>query len=375
MSGDACEAERAEFQAFVDARIAPYAAEFDRDERVPSVVIEAMADAGYLGYTLPEAWGGRGKGAIAWGYLNEHVGRGCSSLRSLLTVHEMVAQALVHWGTEAARAEWLPRLASGRTTAAFALTESNSGSDARDIEATADVIAGGYVLNGVKRWISFGQIAGVFLVFARCEGQPGAFLVERHSPGVTAAPLAGLLGLRASMAADVHFRDCHVPESALVGRVGFGLSHVAGQALNDGRYSVAWGCVGIAHACLTASMHHASQRRQSGEYLKDHQLVRRMLTEMIVNVRAARLLCLDAGRLKEARDPKGVVQTSVAKYFSARAAARAARDAVQIHGARGCAADAAVARHFRDAKVMEIIEGTDEIHQLTIAEHGFQPES
>ena len=358
------------FRAFVDEYVRPYAAQFDADERIPPPVIDRIAAAGYLGYALPAEWGGGGNGLVSWGLLNEHIGRGCSSLRSLLTVHAMVAHTLVKWGTDWQRSHWLARLATGQTIAAFALSEPNSGSDAGAMATTARQVDDGYVLDGIKSWISFGQIAGVFLVFARCEGRPGAFLVERDSAGLEVVPVKGLLGLRGSMVADLHLTSCLIPRAALVGALGFGLSHVAGWALDLGRYSVAWGSVGIAQACLDASTRYASQRQQSGALLKDHQLIRRMLTEMIVNVQAARLLCLDAGRLKEARDPRAVLQTSIAKYFSARAAARSARDAVQIHGANGCSADYPVARHFRDAKIMQIIEGSDEIQQLAIAEHG-----
>jgi alkylation response protein AidB-like acyl-CoA dehydrogenase len=287
----------------------------------------------------------------------------------------MVSHTLLHWATPAARDRWLPQLAAGRALAAFALSEPNSGSDARAMETTARRVADGFTLHGVKKWISFGQIADLFLVFARCDGQPAAFLVERHTPGVAITPVGGLLGLRASMVADVRFDDCRVADDALVGRCGFGLSHVAGQALDFGRYSVAWGCVGVAHACLAASMAYAGERKQAGGYLKDHQLIQRMLTNMIVDVRAARLLCLEAGRLKDARDPRGVLQTSIAKYFSSGAAARASRDAVQIHGAHGCTAASVVARHFRDAKILQLVEGTDEIHQLAIASHAFDLES
>jgi alkylation response protein AidB-like acyl-CoA dehydrogenase len=160
-----------------------------------------------------------------------------------------------------------------------------------------------------------------------------------------------------------------VPAENLVGRAGFGLSHVAASALDYGRYSVAWGCVGLLRACLEASVRHAHERRQFGSLLKDHQLIRRMLTDMMTDARAARLLCLRAGNLKDAGDPSASVETLVAKYFAARAAMRAAGDAVQIHGAVGCSAESPVSRYFRDAKVMEIIEGSNEIQQLTIADY------
>jgi glutaryl-CoA dehydrogenase (non-decarboxylating) len=153
----------------------------------------------------------------------------------------------------------------------------------------------------------------------------------------------------------------------MVGRPGFGISHVMGAALDQGRYSVACGSVGIAQACLDASLAYARERQQFGQPLFEHQLVRAMLTDMITNVRAARLLCMRAGYLRDIGDPGAIAETSVAKYFASTAANRAAADAVQIHGANGCHEDFPVSRYFRDAKVMEIIEGSTQIQQSTIA--------
>ena len=160
-----------------------------------------------------------------------------------------------------------------------------------------------------------------------------------------------------------------MPAENLVGKIGFGFSHVGSVALDHGRYSVAWGCVGITQACLEACLQYVNERRQFGSLLRDHQLIRRMISDMATNVRAARLMCMHAGRLRDAGDPSAAVETQIAKYFASCAAAKTASDAVQIHGANGCSADYPVARHYRDAKVMEIIEGSNEIQQLTIADH------
>jgi len=154
--------------------------------------------------------------------------------------------------------------------------------------------------------------------------------------------------------------------------VGFGFVPVALFALDLGRYSVAWGCVGIAQACLEACIQYTSARKQFGVYLKEHQLIQQMITDMIVNVKAARLLCYQAGYLKELGDPNSIMEILVAKYFASIMATRAAYDAVQIHGAMGCSSAHAVQRYLRDAKIMEIIEGTTQIHQIKIAEYGYQ---
>jgi glutaryl-CoA dehydrogenase (non-decarboxylating) len=358
---------RAEIRQFVEEHISLHANEWDRQERIPTEVIQLLAGHRYLGALLPVTWGGPGFDAIEFGLLNEEVGRGCSSVRSLLTVQSMVLLAILRWGSDRQKETWLERLGQRSAIAAFALTEPDAGSDIMTIKTEA--VAGGrdFLLSGSKTWISFGQVADVFLVFTRGAMGHCAFLVEKETPGLTIVPLSGLLGTRASMMAELRFDRCRVPETSLVGAPGFGLSHVASSALDCGRYSVAWGCVGIIQACLESCLVHTSRRRQFGSYIKDHQLVQRMTTQMVVGAKAARLLCHHAGCLRQTGDPASILETSIAKYFSSRAAADSARDAVQLHGARGCSTDCAAQRLFRDAKVMEIIEGSNEIQEITIA--------
>jgi glutaryl-CoA dehydrogenase (non-decarboxylating) len=363
---------RAEFRAMVDREIAPVAGEHSRQQRTPPELIRRLAELGYLGLALPREFGGGGRDMVTFGLLAGELGRGCSSLRSLLTVHTMVAQAILRWGTRAQKEKWIPRFAAGSTIGAFALSEPSAGSDAKSIATQATTTGGDIVLNGHKKWITFGQIADVFLVFAQGEGGPAAFLVERDQPGVRTEPILGLLGLRASMTASVHLEGCRVAGESLVGRRGLGISHVAAAALDSGRYSVAWGCVGILEACLEASITYTSEREQFGVLLKEHQLVRRMITEMVTSLSAARLLCMKAGRLRDTKDPAAIEAATIAKYFASTAAARAADDAVQLHGANGCSDDYPVQRYLGDAKIMEIIEGSSQIHQLTIAEYGYQ---
>jgi glutaryl-CoA dehydrogenase (non-decarboxylating) len=366
--------QREAFRSFVNTLVAPFADDYDRAEHLPRSLIEETAKQGYLGAVLPEEYGGGGMSMLVYGLLNEEIARGCSSLRSLLTVHGMVAHVVLKWGSKDLRARWLPRLAPGEKIAAFALTEPDAGSDARAIETSAVASSNSYVLNGRKRWITFGQIADVFLVFAQCKGRPTALLVERNTPGLTIEPITGMLGVRASMLAELQFENCRVPRENIVGREGFGFSHVASMALDLGRYTVAWGCVGIGQACLEASLNYAGERRQFGAYLKDHQLIRRMLTGMITNVKAARLLCLHAGYLKDLGAAEAIMETSVAKYFASTMATKVASDAVQIHGARGCSSESPVQRYLRDAKIMEIIEGSTQMQEIMIAEHGYQGE-
>ncbi|MEH2072603.1 MAG: acyl-CoA dehydrogenase family protein [Nostoc sp.] len=363
---------KAEFRAFANQEICPNAGEWDKKEFTPPELIKKIAQCGFLGAILPQEYGGQKMDMITYGILNEEIGRGCSSIRSLLTVHNMVAHALCKWGNKSQKQYWLPKFASGEVIAAFALSEPNVGSDAKSVETTVTLTGDAYVLNGQKKWITYGQIADVFLVFAKCEEKPTAFLVEKNSPGFSVKPMSGILGVRASMSAELQFNNCQIPQENLVGKLGFGFSYIAATALDYGRYSVASGCVGIAQACLEACIKYTNERKQFGVYLKEHQLIRQMITQMITNVKAARLLCYQAGYLKDINDPNSIMETSIAKYFASTVATKIANDAVQIHGGNGCSSEYPVERYLRDSKVMEIIEGSTQIQEITIAESGYQ---
>jgi glutaryl-CoA dehydrogenase (non-decarboxylating) len=361
---------RASFREFVDTQVAPFAGLADRDQLLPTQVIRSLAEAGYLGSTLSREHGGRALDALTYGQLSEEFGRTCQSVRNFVAVVDMVAYAIARWGTPAQAAAWLGRITSGETIAAFALTEPDIGSDAKNVTTTARRDAADAVLTGRKKWISFGQIADLFLVFAQYDGAHTGFLVERNTPGLTITPIEGLLGLRGSMLAELDFDQCRVPLTNMVGLPGMGLLFVASSALEMGRYSTAWGCVGLAQACLDASTSYAADRVQYGTPIADHQLVRRMLADMVTGIAAARSLCRQAGSARTAGDPDAVNQTLIAKYFASTMVNRVADDAVQIHGAQGIGAEFAVQRHLRDARVMEIIEGTTQIHQDIIGRLG-----
>jgi alkylation response protein AidB-like acyl-CoA dehydrogenase len=217
--------------------------------------------------------------------------------------------------------------------------------------------------------VSFGQIADLFLVFARSEEGPTAFLVPWDTEGLTIRPSPLTLGLRAAMLADLDLQGCRVPRENLVGRAGFGLSHVAASALDLGRYAVAWAALGIAEAAFAASVEHASSRRQRGVLLGDHQLVRRRIADSVTLLDAARFFCLRAAFRRQSREPQAIADTLSAKYFVSRAARQIADHAVQIHGAEGLSDEHPVQRYFRDARVMEIIEGSSEVLEILIAEH------
>ncbi len=371
MSADAAELE---LRGYIERHVEPHAGRWDREQHIPAAALRGFADTGWLGAIAPTAAGGRGLGAREFGRVNALLGAACSSLRSLLTVHSMVIHAVTRFGSPAQRERWLPRLASGALLAGFALSEPEVGSDAAAIQTAAVADGDGYSLTGGKRWITFGEVADLLLVFARTDAGPTAFLVETSLPGVRRLPIRDMLGVRASMLAAVHLEDCRVPADARLGKPGLGVTFVAQSALDWGRLSVAFGAVGIARRCLAVSGAYAEQRRQFGQRLCDHQLIRRMLTDMLVETRAAGLLCERAADLKDRGDPRSLAEVSAAKYYATRAASRAATDAVQILGANGCSPDYPVERLLRDARIMEIIEGSNEMHQLSLAEHALHPD-
>ncbi len=370
---DAQRRYRQECREFVDREIVPRADEYDAEERFPADLIAKMGARGYLNAVPDDEADGGCRDAISFGLLCEELGRGCASARTLVTVHNMSLVALHRWGGEVVRRDWIHRLGAGELIAAFALSEPDAGSDASSLATTAVRDGTMYALNGCKKWISFGQIADVFLLFARLDGHVSAFLVERTTPGLEIRPIQRLSGCRASMAAELRLIDCRVPLAHLVGPPGTGWQYVAATALDNGRYSVAWGCVGLAQACLEAALAYAAARRQFGQPLGSHQLIQRLIADMVTDVEAARLLCYQAGCLRQRRDPASLLATNVAKYYCSLAGSRVAAAAVHVHGANGFTSAFPVQRHWRDAKIMEIIEGSNEIQQVMIAKAALEP--
>lgn len=360
-------ADQAAFAAFTDECLVPGADQWDRDQRLPAGIVTALAKSGWLVPTLPAQAGGTAMDMMTFGLFCEEIGRGCGSVRNLVAVQGMVAHAILRWGTRRQADRWVPAIGAGDIVAGFALTEPGAGSDARNGAMTASPAAAGFVLTGQKTWISFGQRAGVYLVFARLDGEPAAFVVERDTPHLTVEPIGDLLGLRASELARLTFDGCAVGNEQLIshGRLTFDL--IATAALDYGRYSTACGAVGLAQACLDASLAYAGDRVQFGVPIGEHQLVSQMLADMVSSVTAARLVCRQAGAMRATGHRDAVRQTLIAKYVASRAAFGVASDAVQLHGASGIGGHP-VQRHLRDAKVQEIIEGTSQIQQLQIAE-------
>lgn len=358
-----------EFIEFSNTKIAPFAENNDIYETLDKSIVENIIEKGYLGSMIPKEYGGKGFDSVTVGILNEEIGRACSSTRSLLTVHGMVAIAINKWGTKEQKQHWLPLLAEGKLIGAFALTEPEAGSDANAIKSVAIQEGDNYILYGKKKWITMGQIADVFIVFAKLNDKATAFLIPKNTNGITVKSIKDLLGVRGSMLAEIEFDNCVIPKENLIGREGFGLSHVGLFSLDYGRYTIACGCVGLAQACLDESLKYAKERHQFKVPLGNHQLIQKMLTEMIVNIEAARLLCHNAGQLRDEGEPDSIMETWYAKYFSSKVVNDVSSKAIQIFGAKGLSKRYPIERYFRDARVNEIIEGSSQIHESLIAKN------
>ncbi|EWC63882.1 Butyryl-CoA dehydrogenase [Actinokineospora spheciospongiae] len=348
------------------------AAAWDAGAGLPAEVVRSVADAGFLAADLPVEHGGRGWSATEVGELCASLGGVCSALRALVTVQGMVAAAVLRWGDRGQRAAWLPALAGGDRLAAFAATETGAGTDLSAVDTEISATPGGLRVRGRKVWVTFGQSADVFLVLARSGGGLRTALVEADRPGVTVEPVTGQLGMRAARIANVRFDDVTIPAANAIAPPGYGLSHVAGTALDHGRFTVAWGCVGIAESCLDHTATHVGTRTQGGARLADHDAVRALLGRCLAEARAARAVCAHAAALRERGEPAAIAETVLAKYTASRAATAVSEHAVRLHGSAGIAPDSTVGRLHRDAVVMRIIEGPDEVAERHLGDHALR---
>jgi len=362
---EAQQARYSEFQRFVALNLEPFAEEWERSQTLPAEMLAKLSASGYLGCSLPRDYGGQGWDTVTFGLLNEAFGRASSSATSVLTVQAMVATALAKWGTRDQKSLWLPRLAGGQVIAAFALTEPGAGSALDSLTSTYAAAPRGdsFVLNGTKRWITCGQLAGIFLVFGKLEQQPIAFLVPRDSPGFTIEPIRELMGFRAAGLATLTFRDVEVPRDNMVGRPGFGFSHVATVGLQFGRISTACSALGLLRGCFEESVSYAGIRKIGATTVGELGMIRSLIAGMGTDLQAAALLCLNACKAEDEHAAEAFENALTAKYFASRAAVKAASDAVQIRGASGCHESSPTSRYYRCAKIMEIIEGTTQIHE------------
>ncbi|MCX3063103.1 acyl-CoA dehydrogenase family protein [Streptomyces beihaiensis] len=355
---------------FVDGEIAPNVVAWDRAEDVDRSIVKKLGEVGFLGLTIDEAYGGSGGDHLTYCLVTEELGRGDSSVRGIVSVSlGLVAKTIQTYGSEEQKRQWLPRLTAGEALGCFGLTEPGTGSDAGNLVTKAVRDGDDYVINGSKMFITNGTWADVVLLFARSTDAPGhkgvsAFLVPTDTPGLTRRTIHGKLGLRGQATAELALEDVRVPASALLGREGKGFS-IAMSALAKGRMSVAAGCVGIAQAALDAAVGYAGEREQFGKPIASYQLVQELLSDIAVDVDAARLLTWRVADLID-RGEEFATAASKAKLFASEAAVRCANNALQVFGGYGYIDEYPVGKLLRDARVMTLYEGTSQIQKLII---------
>ena len=357
--------------------VAPRIRELDRAHQFDRNLFPQMAELGLLGISVPQQYGGAGMDYLALGIASEELEYVDTSLRVILSVHAgLNCLTLLSWGTEDQKQRYLIPQAQGKRIATFALTEPSAGSDARGIQTVAIKKGDRYHLTGEKMWISLGDVADNFLVFAwsdlekkkqRDPNGISAFIVERAFTGFSSGTLKEKWGILAGNTGFFKMEEVEVPQENLVGREGEGFK-IAMFALDQGRYTVAAGATGLIRACRDASVTYAKQRKTFGVEIGSHQLVKEMIAQMESDYQASRLLWMRAGWLKNI-GRRNTRETGLAKWFSTVASERAASDAVQIHGANGYSDEYPVGRFYRNCKGAVIYEGTREIHKLMQADY------
>ncbi|GAA0905554.1 MULTISPECIES: acyl-CoA dehydrogenase family protein [Streptomyces violaceusniger group] len=351
----------------VDDLVGDRAAEWDRSGEIPDEVLRRLAARGLLCAGVPADFGGLGATSAANGEFTAYVGSRCSSLRSVMTSQGMAAWAIQRLGGPRQHAMYLPELAGGRL-AAVAFSEAEAGSDLSAMTTTIEPDGDAVVVRGRKVWTTAAHYADVIVVVGRYGSGAAAVVVPISAPGVTVRRVPLPSGCRAAGHADVHLDEVRLPADAVLGG-GQPLMLLVTTALAYGRISVAWGCVGILRACLDAARRHARDRRQFGEPLARHQLVGRHLANLLTAEQIATRVCEHASRGWDSGSPDMVIATVLAKQVSAAQAAQGAATAVQVLGSAAAHEGHVVERAYRDAKLMELIEGSTEICQLILADH------
>jgi butyryl-CoA dehydrogenase len=351
--------------------IAPRAAEIDKQHRYPAEIVARLGELGLMGVAIPPAWGGAGMDTLSYVLALEEISAACAATGVIMSVNNsLVCGPLLHFGTEEQKQAWLPALAAGKKLGCFALSEPESGSDAASITTSARRDGERFVLNGTKNFITNGPVADVAVVLAVTTpgiGHKGlsAFLVPAKTPGLSFGPPDDKLGIRGAPSAQMFLTDCALPADTLLGAEGQGWK-VAMYALDAGRIGIAAQALGIARAAFEAATRYALERKTFGRPIADHQAVQFKLADMCTEIDAARLLVWKAAVRKDEGGRFGTA-ASMAKLFASEVANRVAKEAVQVFGGYGYLTDFPVERHFRDAKITEIYEGTSEIQRLVIA--------
>ena len=355
---------------FTDKEIVVQSRENARNHHFDLEIVRKLANQGYLGAIVPPQYGGAGLDYLSYGLVVEEIGRGCSSVRTVVSVQtSLVCSAFLRWGSEEQKKHYLPKLCSGEWLGCFGLTEPDTGSDAANQKTRATRTDSGWVINGAKMWISMGNYARVALIFAQTDPSLGhkgvaCFLVDTEHPGYKPATIEHKMGLHASDTASISLEDVEVPADAMLGGVGDGFK-VAMSSLDSGRYSVAAGCVGICQGCVEESVKYAKEREQFGRPIASFQFVQAMIADMVLKTDASRMLTWRAGWLKDQGRPN-TTETSIAKLHATEAAVECANTAIQVHGGAGYVDDHPVERYFRDVRVTTLYEGTSQIQKLII---------
>ncbi len=358
---------------FTKAEILPHIQQWDEGRHFERSVIDKLADLGLMGVCIPEEYGGAGMDYNSLAIVCEELEYGDTAYRTAVSVHTgLNSMTLLQWGTEEQKQKYLAPQAQGRKLGAFALTEPDAGSDAGSLRTRAVRDGDGYILNGSKIWISMCDYADNFLVFATVNPEKKhlgitAFIVERAFPGVATRPIKGKLGIHAGNTGEVILTDVRVPVGNRLGEEGEGFK-IAMSALDNGRFTVAAGAVGLTRASLDASVKYARERKTFGVEIGRHQLVQQMIAKMESGYQTSQLLVYRAGWMKN-QGVRNTRETSLAKWVACDAAFQSAADAIQIHGAYGYSNEYPVERFMRNAKALVIYEGTREIHTLMQADY------
>ena len=361
---------------FATEKLLPIAARIDSEGAIPREVLSELAALGFMGVYVPEELGGAGADVVSYLLAAEEINRACAATGVVMSTHNsLVCDPLLNFANAAQQERWLRTLATGEKLGCFALSEPASGSDAAAMRTTAKRDGDGWVLNGTKNFITNGASADVVVVFAQTDpalkhAGIAAFVADRRSPGLAVGKIEHKLGIRGSDTAQLVFQDVRLGADQLLGEVGQGF-RIALATLDGGRISIAAQAVGIARACLEDALAYAKQREAFGKPIAEHQAIQWMLADMATEIDAARLLVWRAATLKD-RGESYTAEAAMAKLFASDVAMKAARDCIQIFGGYGYLTDFPAERHYRDAKITEIYEGTSEIMKLVIAQDMLQ---
>ena len=351
--------------------LAPNAAKWEKDGWIGDEAVAKMGELGLLGMIVPEQWGGSYSDYTAYAIAIEEVAVGCAGTAAMMSVHNSVGCGpILKFGTDEQKRAYLPDLASGRRIGCFCLTEPQAGSEANNLRTRAELKKGQWVLNGNKLFVTNGKRAKVAIVFAVTDPELGkkglsAFIVPTDTPGFVVDRPEHKLGIKASDTCAITLDGCTIPEQNLLGQRGKGLA-IALSNLEGGRIGIAAQAVGIARAAFEAALAYAKDRKQFGVALTEHQSIANMLADMHTRINAARLLIHHAARLRTEGLPC-LSEASQAKLYASELAEWVASKAIQIHGGYGYLQDYPVERHYRDARITQIYEGTSEIQRMLIA--------